>query len=169
MADVGKKLFMPLRRERWCSIFVQCHFYRPQRSCGQGNIFTPVCHSVHGGGGSASVHAGIPPLPMGPDPPPDQTPLPGKQTPAYGLRATGTHPTGMHSCKKQVWFCVLHVFDFKKYLWAFVEQTNNINKGMFTLEVCVCVSVWRKEWIKWRPPWFPWYLLFFYYWSMQSA
>ena len=23
--------------------------YRPQRSCGQGNIFTPVCHSVHGG------------------------------------------------------------------------------------------------------------------------
>ena len=24
--------------------------YRPQRSCGQGNIFTPVCHSVHKGG-----------------------------------------------------------------------------------------------------------------------
>ena len=26
------------------------HFYRPQRSCGQGNIFTPVCHSVHRAG-----------------------------------------------------------------------------------------------------------------------
>ena len=26
------------------------------------------------------------------------TPLPGKQTPAYGQRAAGTHPTGMHSC-----------------------------------------------------------------------
>ena len=26
------------------------YYYRPQRSCGQGNIFTPVCHSVHGGG-----------------------------------------------------------------------------------------------------------------------
>ena len=25
-------------------------YYRPQRSCGQGNIFTPVCHSVHRGG-----------------------------------------------------------------------------------------------------------------------
>ena len=25
------------------------NIYRPQRSCGQGNIFTPVCHSVHGG------------------------------------------------------------------------------------------------------------------------
>ena len=38
------------------------HFYQPQRSCGQGNIFTPVCHSFcsQGGRGSASVHAGIP-------------------------------------------------------------------------------------------------------------
>ena len=24
--------------------------YRPQRSCGQGSIFTPVCHSVQSGG-----------------------------------------------------------------------------------------------------------------------
>ena len=38
-------------------------------------------------------------------PPQEQTPPPGsrhppprKQTPAYGLRAAGTHPTGMHSC-----------------------------------------------------------------------
>ena len=30
--------------------------------------------------------------------PPDQADPPGKQTPAYGLRAAGTHPTGMHSC-----------------------------------------------------------------------
>ena len=46
--------------------------------------------------------------PLGPGRPPSpgdqadtprirQTP-PGKQTPAYGLRAAGTHPTGMHSC-----------------------------------------------------------------------
>ena len=27
-----------------------------------------------------------------------QTPPPGKQTSEYGLRAAGTHPTGMHSC-----------------------------------------------------------------------
>ena len=33
--------------------------------------------------------------------PPDQADPPfGKQTPAYGLRAAGTHPTGMHSCCK---------------------------------------------------------------------
>ena len=68
-----------------------------------------------GGRGSASVHAGIPP-PREQTTPPDQTPLgadtppradtppeqtprpPGKQTPTYGLRAAGTHRTGMHSC-----------------------------------------------------------------------
>ena len=38
--------------------------------------------------------------PPGPGRPPrDQADPPsGKQTPAYGLRAAGTHPTGMHSC-----------------------------------------------------------------------
>ena len=56
-------------------------FYRPQRSCGQGYIFKPVCHSVHRAAGSASVHAGMPPhTPPGADTlPPDQTPP--EQTP----------------------------------------------------------------------------------------
>ena len=49
-----------------------------------------------GGGGSASVHAGIP-LP-GSRHPPGADP-PGEQTPRDGLRAAGTHPTGMHSCR----------------------------------------------------------------------
>ena len=39
------------------------YYYRPQRSCGQGNVFTGVCLST-GGRVSASVHAGMP------DPPP---------------------------------------------------------------------------------------------------
>ena len=26
------------------------YYYRPQRSCGQGNVFTAVCDSVHRGG-----------------------------------------------------------------------------------------------------------------------
>ena len=84
--------------------------YRPQRSCGQGNVFTGVCLSTGGGRVSASVHAGMP-YPPGPGRPPrdhsdtpsDQAdPSPGKQTPAYGLRAAGTHPTGMHSCSPTV-------------------------------------------------------------------
>ena len=36
--------------------------------------------------------------------PPDGEPPPEKQTPAYGLRAAGTHPTGMHSCLKIVYY-----------------------------------------------------------------
>ena len=91
-------------------------FYRLQRSCGQGNIFTPVCHSVHRGG-LPQCMLGYPPpdqtppeqtppwdktpipdqTPLGPDTPRDQT-SPGKQILAYRLRAAGTHPTGMHSC-----------------------------------------------------------------------
>ena len=41
-------------------IVLRLHFITARkRSLGQGNIFTPVCHSVHGG--SASVHAWMPP------------------------------------------------------------------------------------------------------------
>ena len=30
--------------------FHKVNFYRPQRSCGRGYVFTGVCHSVNGGG-----------------------------------------------------------------------------------------------------------------------
>ena len=32
-------------------LFVKSCYYRPQRSCGQGYVFTRVCDSAHGGGG----------------------------------------------------------------------------------------------------------------------
>ena len=57
-----------------------CHYiYRPQRSCGQGNIFTPVCHSVHRG----ACLRQTPPeqTPTGSDTPPGQTPPGTKYTP----------------------------------------------------------------------------------------
>ena len=81
--------------------------YRPQRSCGQGNIFTPVCHSVHRAGSLPQCMLGYhhpprsrhppqeqtPPLgadttPPGPDTPPEQTPP--EQTPPWEQR----HPPG---------------------------------------------------------------------------
>ena len=43
--------------------------YRPQRSCGQGNIFTPVCHSVHRG--------------VSRTPPPGRENPPGRETPPW--------------------------------------------------------------------------------------
>ena len=43
----------------WCTRVTKPNmlhtYYRPQRSCGQGNIFAPVCHSVHRGGVSAGM------------------------------------------------------------------------------------------------------------------
>ena len=63
--------------------------YRPQRSCGQGYVFTPVCDSVHRGG----LRAGRTPLgretspgadthPLGRETPPQQTPPPPGPEPA---------------------------------------------------------------------------------------
>ena len=64
----------------------------------QGNMFTPVCHSVHRGvlpQGSASVHAGIHTAPLGRHPPPGQTPPgrhpPDRHTPWADTRL-GRHP-----------------------------------------------------------------------------
>ena len=67
-----------------------------KRSLGQGNIFTPVCHSVHRGDlvreGGCLVQG---------------VPAPGVSGPRGGAwwrpprtatAAGGTHPTGMHSC-----------------------------------------------------------------------
>ena len=84
--------------------------YRPQRKLREGNVFTPVCHSVHKGRVSASGSGGGC-LPLGPGGvhPPGQTPP--RQTPPWAdthlgrhppvemtIEAGGTHPTGMHSC-----------------------------------------------------------------------
>ena len=35
----------------FCDALMISSYYRPQRSCGQGNIFTPVCHSFCSPGG----------------------------------------------------------------------------------------------------------------------
>ena len=70
--------------------------YRPQRSCGQGNIFTPVCHSVYRGRGSVSVHAGIPPWEQTPPEqkctPPPAPPPPGADTPSEQTPPGSRHP-----------------------------------------------------------------------------
>ena len=92
------------------------YFYRPQRSCGQGYVFTRVCDSVHRGGLRQRepplplVRSSLPgrehtpsgqgePLPWQGGPPRAGRHPPGREIPsAYGQWAAGTHPAGMHSC-----------------------------------------------------------------------
>ena len=49
-------------------------YYRPQRSCGQGYVFTRVCDSVHRGGVSPGRH--LPPRDQADTPPLDQADTP---------------------------------------------------------------------------------------------
>ena len=60
--------------------------YRPA-ICGQGNIFTPVCHSVHMGGGLPQCTLGYHPLPW------RHPPLPGRP-PSKETPSPGPHPRG---------------------------------------------------------------------------
>ena len=64
-------------------IFGGCGFYRPQRSCGQGNIFTRVCHSFCSQGGG-----GLPQCMLGYHPPKTRQTHPLEQTPPR----PGRHP-----------------------------------------------------------------------------
>ena len=74
-------------------LFTQLLHYRPQRSC-EGYVFTPVCHSVHGGVCLSACWDTTPP--PGSTPPREaHTHTPPWETAAA---ADGTHPTGMHSC-----------------------------------------------------------------------
>ena len=76
-------------------------FLPPATKLWQGNVFTPVCHSVHGEGGSLSRGS----LSRGSR---SRGSLSGRP-PRVRLRAGGTHPTEMHSC---LWLILLQ-FSFK--------------------------------------------------------
>ena len=81
------------------------------------------------------------------DPQMENPPPPGKQTPAYGLRAAGTHPTRMHSCyfvrssTSVIWF--LHSNRLKKYS-SLVQKTYPITHSITTFH-------WDDEYILKQP------------------
>ena len=85
----------------WCDTFRQncktclalkgilANIYRPQRSCGQGNIFTPVCHSVHWG---VCLSASWDTTPPGSRPPLEQTPPRSRHPPEPDTPGLSTPP-----------------------------------------------------------------------------
>ena len=113
---------------------------------GKGNVFTPVCHSVHGGRCTSTPgqtpHLGrhippgqsppgqspprqTPPHPLGRHPggrhPLDRHPLgrhPRQTPPKSATTADGMHPTGMHSCLFYCWpFYNGHILNFFQALY----------------------------------------------------
>ena len=75
-------------------LFLKCH-YRPQRSCGQGYVFTRVCDSVRGGLRRTPPDQADPPWQGEPPPRPGRhpTPLPaGRILPPPGPRRTPPGP-----------------------------------------------------------------------------
>ena len=62
--------------------------YRLQTKLHEGNVFTPVYHSVHRGEGATPLDA----------PAPLDVYHPWRKYAPLGQPAGGTHPTGMHSC-----------------------------------------------------------------------
>ena len=82
-------------------------FTARKRSLGQGNIFAPVCHSVHRGICLSAFWDTTPPrsrylprdqVPPGADPP--GRPPYAVHAGRYGQQAGGMHPTAMQSCWK---------------------------------------------------------------------
>ena len=79
------------------------NFYRPQRSCGQGNIFTPVCHSFCSQGGVclSACWDTTTPHPPGADPPGSRPPW--EQTPPHprDQNPPGPDPPGADTPRDQ--------------------------------------------------------------------
>ena len=64
--------------------------------------------------------------PPGPGTPPRPGTPPGLQTPEYGQRSAGTHPTGMHSCVVEMLSLCPHFFlrEIFQELFGFVHVSN---------------------------------------------
>ena len=94
-------LLLPKFNLKWEFHFLL--FTARKQSLGQGNIFRSVCQEFCSrGGGSASVHAGIP------SPGPATTPH-AVHAGRYGQQTGGMHPTGMQSCSPY-FSCETHNF-----------------------------------------------------------
>ena len=104
--------------------------YWPQRSCGQGSIFTPVCHSVHGGG-----------LPqcMRDTTPQDQTPPQTRQTPPL-TRQTPPPPPGSR-LQHTVYCCGWYA----SYWNAFLLRIKLNKSVMFPKMKMRCVAIKRRQ------------------------
>ena len=102
------------------------NYYRPQRSCGQGYVFTRVCDSVNGGGMSEA------------DTPQEQTP-PEQTHPPPGSRSPGADPLPVSRLRHTIYErpvrilleCILVLY-FLDWFW---EQNYTVFLGLIRTEL----------------------------------
>ena len=99
-------------------IFFGFNFYRPQRSCGQGYVFTRVCDSVNRGG-LRRTPPGTRQTPRQGEPPP------GKKTAAYGQ----WYASYWNAYLSYIFFTLLNLADAQmgNYNEYFIHLLVNIN------------------------------------------
>ena len=106
------------------------HFYGPQRSCGQGYVFTRVCDSVHRGGISGQT----PPQDQADHPPPQQGDPP---------RVADCSIRSMSDRYASYWnaFLFLHYFQLMGY--QFVSDTKSFVS--FELNSFIMLCIYREN------------------------
>ena len=141
--------------------------YQPQQSCGQGNVFIWVCHSVHRGV-SASVHAGIPhpqeQTPPGADTPGADTPWsrhtlqsrpprsrhPPEQTPPRSRHPPEQTPPRVDTpLGSRLWHTVnewpVHILLECILVWSIFEMANFFSKwNSVSLDIFIFKSTWKS-------------------------
>ena len=100
LTSVGQKLSLSVQQQQHrhsVELSGESSYYRPQRSCGQGYVFTRVCDSVHRGGLPQCMLGYCHPLPGRRPPrrrhPPKKEAPPWKENPQEGGTPQG-HPQG---------------------------------------------------------------------------
>ena len=114
----------------------------------EGNVFTPVSHSVHGGGVCLWVQGATRPTTLWADTPPPQI--------ETTIEAGGTHPTGMHSCIFMSISSRLVVVSKLVVILPSLRFSHSIHSWFYTLR---SQSAKNNEWKKLDPPTRIWKLL----------
>ena len=112
-----------------------------KRSLGQGNIFTPVCHSVHRGWGLPQCMLGYHPLTLGPGTPWDQAP-PGPGPP-------GDPPGSRHPLLPQE---QSRHWEIRSMSRRYASYWNAILFSNFCLKLHENERIWNPGGIPWHPP-----------------
>ena len=110
------------------------NFYRPQRSCGQGYVFTRVCDSVNTGGCLPQCMLGYHPLPRS-RPPRNRHPPPGADT---GIRSMSGRYASYWNAFLLLWTFSRFCSNLQDYL--VILSILNISKNLSYLRLIIAVQ-----------------------------